>query len=247
MKKMNAVNLDKLLDDFSHIEKKISELHGENNHLTLQLEKANKLLAISQSQEELAKEKCAVLQNVIKGLQQAIENQHHLRDDNERLKNTVCMLEEKVKSCEQEYKSQIDRLMKEIESKEEEHRLEQKKTHCEMKKRLETKEEELKQLIEKKDLEISELTGQLRAQEKEKQDEIIKLQIEFDAKLTQFQNRTPKSHPDPRALPQNIYRRKLQHFQEEKNKEIEVLRNTIRDLEQRLSKGPDVRPRRWQI
>ncbi|KAL8203930.1 UNVERIFIED_CONTAM: hypothetical protein K2H54_065029 [Gekko kuhli] len=137
--------------------------------------------------------------------------------------------------------------MKKSESKEEEHRLEQKKTHCEMNKRLETKEEEHKQLMGKKDLEILELTRQLRAQEKEKQNEIIKLQIEFDAKLTQFQNRTPKLHPDPRALPQNIYRRKLQHFQEEKNKEIEVLRNTIRDLEQRLSKGQDVRPKRWQI
>ncbi|XP_015279949.1 PREDICTED: coiled-coil domain-containing protein 152 [Gekko japonicus] len=245
MKKMSVVNLNKLLDDFSHIEKKISELHGENNRLTLQLEKANKLLTIGQSHEESAKEECAALQNVIKGLQQAIENQHHLRDENERLKNTACMLEEKVKACEQEYKSQIDRLMKETESKEEEHRLEQKKTHCEMNKRLETKEEEHKQLIEKKDLEILELTRQLRVQEKEKQNEIIKLQIEFDAKLTQLQNRTPKSHPDPRALPQNIYRQKLQHFQEEKNKEIEVLRNTIRDLEQRLGKGQDVRPKRW--
>nr|XP_056705107.1 coiled-coil domain-containing protein 152 [Euleptes europaea] len=247
MKKMSVVNLDKLLDDFSHIEKKISELHGENNHLTLQLEKANKLLTISQSQEESAKEECATLQNMIKNLQQVIENQHHLRDENERLKNTACMLEEKVKTCKQEYESQIDRLVKEIESKEEEHKLEQKNTHCEMNKRLETKEEEHKQLIEKKDLEISELTRQLRDQEKEKENEIIKLQIEFDAKLTQLQNRTPKPRPDPSALPQNIYRRKLQHLQEEKNKETEVLRNTIRDLEQRLSKGQDVHPKRWQI
>lgn len=33
---------------------------------------------------------------------------------------------------------------------------------------------------------------------------------------------------------------KLQHLQEEKNKEIEVLRNTIRDLEQRLNKSQDL-------
>ncbi|XP_048360300.1 coiled-coil domain-containing protein 152 [Sphaerodactylus townsendi] len=247
VKKMSAVNLDKLLDDFSHIEKKISELHAENNLLTLQLEKANKMLTITQSQEKSAKEECAILQNMVKRLQQAIENQHNVRDENERLKNTACMLEEKVKSCKQEYESQLDRLVKELESKEEEHKFEQKNTRCEMNKRLETKEEEHKQLIEKKDLEISELTRQLRVQEKEKQNEIIKLQIEFDAKLTQLQKRTPKSRPDPSALPQNIYRRKLQHFQEEKNKEIEALRNTIRDLEQRLSKDQDVRPRKWKI
>ncbi|XP_054842636.1 coiled-coil domain-containing protein 152 [Eublepharis macularius] len=247
MKKMSVVNLDKLVDDFSHIEKKISELHGENNRLTLQLEKTNKLLTISQSQAESAKEECAILQNLIKGLQQAIENQHHLRDENERLKNAACLLEEKVNFCEQGYKSQIDRLMKEIKSKEEEHKTEQKKIHCEMNKRLETKEEEHKQLIEKKDLKILELTRQLRTQEKEKQNEIIKLQIEFDAKLTKLQNRTPQPHPDPNALAQNIYRRKFQHFQEEKNKEIEVLHNTIRDLEQQLRKVQDIRPKRWQI
>lgn len=33
---------------------------------------------------------------------------------------------------------------------------------------------------------------------------------------------------------------KLQHLQEEKNKEIEILRNTVRDLEQRLNKGQDL-------
>lgn len=43
---------------------------------------------------------------------------------------------------------------------------------------VETKEEEHKELIEKKDLEILELMKQLKAQEKEKQNEIIKLQIE---------------------------------------------------------------------
>lgn len=32
---------------------------------------------------------------------------------------------------------------------------------------------------------------------------------------------------------------KLLHLQEEKNKEIEILRNTIRDLEQRLNKGQE--------
>lgn len=37
---------------------------------------------------------------------------------------------------------------------------------------------------------------------------------------------------------------KLQHLQEEKNKEIEILRNTIRDLEQRLNKGQDLHLKR---
>ncbi|EMP42409.1 hypothetical protein UY3_00346 [Chelonia mydas] len=104
---------------------------------------------------------------------------------------------------------------------------------------VELKEEEHKEKLEKKELTILDLTRQLRTLDKEKQNEIIKLQIEFNAKLARVQNKTTKSYPDTTVLPQNIYRRKLQHLQEEKNKEIEILRNTIKDLEQRLSSGPD--------
>ncbi|XP_053151280.1 coiled-coil domain-containing protein 152 isoform X3 [Hemicordylus capensis] len=247
MKKISEVNLDKLLESFSQIEKKIAELHGENNLLSLQLDKTKRLLTISQSKEGSAQEECATLQNMIKGLQQTIENLCHLRDENERLKNTVHISEKTLKTHEQEYKNQIDRLMREIESKGKEHKLEQRKIYCDMNKKIETMEEEHKQLIEKKDLEILELTRQLRDQEKEKQNEIIKLQIEFNEKLVRIQNKAPKPYPAPTALPlhQSIYRRKLQHLQEEKNKEIEVLRNTIRDLEQKLSKGQDSRLR-WR-
>nr|XP_033790468.1 coiled-coil domain-containing protein 152 [Geotrypetes seraphini] len=100
--------------------------------------------------------------------------------------------------------------------------------------RVELKEEEHKKLMEKKDIEILELSKQLRTQEKERQSEIIKLQIEFNAKLARIQHKTAKSYPDTAGLPQNIYRMKLQHLQEEKNKEIEILRRTIRDLEQQI-------------
>lgn len=94
------------------------------------------------------------------------------------------------------------------------------------------------ELIEKKEVEISELNAKLRTQEKAKQNEIIRLQLEFDIKLARIQNKS-KSYPDSTVSPQSIYRRKLQHLQEEKDKEITVLRNTIRDLEQRISVGKD--------
>ncbi|XP_005282264.2 coiled-coil domain-containing protein 152 [Chrysemys picta bellii] len=181
----------------------------------------------------------ATLQNVIKGLRQTIENQCNLRDENERLKNNTHLLEEKLKAHEQEYKNQIDKLVTEIKNKEEEYKLELTKVHCDMSRKFELKEEEHKEKLEKKELTILDLTRQLRTLDKEKQNEIIKLQIEFNAKLARVQNKTTKSYPDTTVLPQNIYRRKLQHLQEEKNKEIEILRNTIRDLEQRLSSGPD--------
>ncbi|XP_032848824.1 coiled-coil domain-containing protein 152 isoform X2 [Tyto alba] len=78
MKKINVVNLDKLLDNFSEIEKKISEINETNNLLVLQLEKCNRLLTLSQSREESVKE-----------------------DENDRLKGIIHILEEKLKAREQ--------------------------------------------------------------------------------------------------------------------------------------------------
>ncbi|XP_026522243.1 coiled-coil domain-containing protein 152 [Notechis scutatus] len=236
MKKSSAVNLDKLLEDFSHIEMKISELHGKNHLLNLELDKTNKLLTMSQSREEMAKQDCATFQNVIKGLQQTIEDQYNLRDENEHLKNTIQILEEKLKTHEKEHENMVDKLIIEIKSKEKEHNHEQNKLHSNMNKQLESKMEEHKKLMEKKDLEILELTKQLKAQEKEKQNEIIKLQIECNTKLERLQTKTLKVQANPTGLPQNIYRKKLQHLQEEKNKEIEFLRNTIKGLEEKLDK-----------
>ncbi|NXF76048.1 CC152 protein, partial [Sclerurus mexicanus] len=240
MKKTSVVNLDKLLDDFSEIEKKISEINEANNLLIHQLEKCNRLLTLSQSKEESAKEECTTLQNVIKGLTQTIENQCNVKDENDRLKDTIHILEDKLMTCEKEYKDQIEKLMTEIKNKEEDHKLEITQLNCDIRKKLEVKEMEYREQREKKELEILELTRQLKIQNEEKQNEIIKLQIEFNAKLARAQDKTTKSFSDASVLPQSIYRRKLQHLQEEKNKEIEILRNIIRDLEQRLHKGQDL-------
>ncbi|NXR88217.1 CC152 protein, partial [Hypocryptadius cinnamomeus] len=240
MKKTSIVNLDKLLYDFSEIEKKISEINDANNLLIHQLEKCNRLLTLSQSKEESVKEECSALQNVIKGLTQTIENQCNVKDENDRLKGTIHILEDKLKTCEEEYKDQIEKLMTEIKNKEEDHKLEITQLNCDTRKKFEVKEMEYREEREKKELEILELTRQLKIQNEEKQNEIIKLQIEFNAKLARAQDKTTKSFSEASVLPQSIYRRKLQHLQEEKNKEIEILRNTIRDLEQRLNKGQDL-------
>ncbi|NWT96520.1 CC152 protein, partial [Urocynchramus pylzowi] len=240
MKKTSVVNLDKLLYDFSEIEKKILEINDANNLLIHQLEKCNRLLTLSQSKEESVKEECSALQNVIKGLTQTIENQCDVKDENDRLKGTIHILEDKLNTCEEEYKDQIEKLMTEIKNKEEDHKLEITQLNCDTRKKFEVKEMEYREEREKKELEILELTRQLKIQNEEKQNEIIKLQIEFNAKLARAQDKTTKSFSDASVLPQSIYRRKLQHLQEEKNKEIEILRNTIRDLEQRLNKGQDL-------
>ncbi|KTF80019.1 hypothetical protein cypCar_00038547 [Cyprinus carpio] len=65
-------------------------------------------------------------------------------------------------------------------------------------------------------------------------------QLKFGAKLARAQSMSTKSQPQTQASaphPQNIFKRKLQFIQEEKNKEIEVLRQRVRDLEQQSLHG----------
>ncbi|XP_047584436.1 coiled-coil domain-containing protein 152-like [Lutra lutra] len=191
-----------------------------------------------QTKEISIKEECAALHNMIKGLQQTIKSQHDLKSENEQLKRNVDLMKENLKSHDQEYKNTIAKLMSEMKIKEEGHKIEIRKLCQDMREKIESNEEKHKDLIEKKEVEISELNAKLRTQEKEKQSEIIKLQLEFDANPARLQTKS-NSYPDSTVLPQSIYRRKLQHLQEEKNKEITVLRNTIHDSEQHLSLDKD--------
>ncbi|XP_047411767.1 coiled-coil domain-containing protein 152 isoform X1 [Sciurus carolinensis] len=206
MKKTGSVNLDKLINDFSQIEKKMIETSGKNKILDIQLEKTNCLLKVMQTKEVSMKEECATLHNMIKGLQQTLEYQHNLKGENEQLKRNADLIKEKLKSHEQEYKNNIAKLVSEMKIKEEEHKIVISKLYQDMQKKVELNEEKHKELIEKKEMEISELNAKLRTQEKEKQNEIIKLQLEFDAKLARVQTKS-KSYPDATLLPQSIYRR----------------------------------------
>ncbi|KAM3937939.1 coiled-coil domain-containing protein 152 [Leptodactylus fuscus] len=234
-----SVNLDKLLEDFSQIEKKFAEVNGKNNLLEIQLEKWSRMWKISQKKQSSLEQECAALQEVIKGLQHTIELQCNMRDENANLKKKISTLEENLQHITEEYKKNIDSLMDDMRTKEENFKTQILKIQRDMEEKLFIKEEENHNLLSAKDKEISDLWTQLRTQEKEKQSEMIKQQIEFNAKLARIQSRNPKSHPDSSSLSQTIYRMKLQHLQEEKNKEIEILRNTIKDLERRLSCGSD--------
>ncbi|KAJ1210195.1 hypothetical protein NDU88_005563 [Pleurodeles waltl] len=79
MKKSSSVSLDKLIEDYSLIEQKISEIIGKNNLLEIQLEKSTRLLKLSETKETSIIEDCGKLKKVTKGLQDAIINQCNLR------------------------------------------------------------------------------------------------------------------------------------------------------------------------
>uniref|UniRef100_G1QDE4 Coiled-coil domain containing 152 n=1 Tax=Myotis lucifugus TaxID=59463 RepID=G1QDE4_MYOLU len=184
VKKISSVNLDKLINDFSQIEKKMVETSGRNNVLNMQLEKANCLLKGMQTNEASLKE-----------------------GKNEQLKRNADLMKEKLKSHEQEYKNSIAKLISEMKIKEEGHKTELRKLYQDMQKKVELNEEKNKELVEKMEMEISELKAKLKIQEKEKQTEIIKLQLEFNVKLARVQTKSTKANPNSIIPSQSLYRR----------------------------------------
>ncbi|XP_055488032.1 coiled-coil domain-containing protein 152-like [Leucoraja erinacea] len=234
MKKVtHTANLDKLVEDFVLLEQKIAEIQGNNSLLEIQLEEANRLVKLTQTKENCWKEECVLLHGVIDGLQGTIQKQYNVRDENGNLKRRIKEMEENLKLVEQEDKEHVEKLQLQVNTMEQEHQMERAEIHQKLTRQFETKEAELKGIIDKKETEIQLLNRQLCSQEREKQSEIIKLQMEFNSKLVKIQSTSMKSpHHDLSVLPHNIFKRKLQHLQEEKNREIAGLRRTIRELEQ---------------
>uniref|UniRef100_A0A6Q2YJ10 Coiled-coil domain containing 152 n=1 Tax=Esox lucius TaxID=8010 RepID=A0A6Q2YJ10_ESOLU len=124
---------------------------------------------------------------------------------------------------------------RELESVRQQCRREVEGAHRETQDKLVAKDAQIKLALERKVLDLEEMERRMRDQVKEKQSEILKLQMEFGAKLARVQSSTQRSQQQVQGLgllPQNIFKRKLQFFQEEKNREVETLRQRIKELEQ---------------
>ncbi|XP_070298397.1 coiled-coil domain-containing protein 152 [Salvelinus sp. IW2-2015] len=262
MKKFTVVNLDKFIDDFTHLEQKITELKGKNNILEIKLEETNRVLKFSQTKEKCLIEERDGMLGTVKGLQQTLLQQCDLRVENEKLKRTVSDLKRQSDRTVEEREAEIQRLMaemravgerhqKELESLREQCRRGVEGSHRETQSKLEAKDAELKEALERKESDMTEMRRRMRDQERERQSEILKLQMEFGAKLARVQSTTQRIQQQPQGsglLPQNIFKRKFQFLQEEKNREVEALRQRIKELEKQHASGfSDSRLKRKKI
>ncbi|XP_026797200.3 coiled-coil domain-containing protein 152 [Pangasianodon hypophthalmus] len=233
--KKTVVDLDKLLQDFSLLEQKITELRGKNNILEIKLDEASRLLKLSQSKEKhLIEEKDGLLGS-IKCLQHNLEQQCNLRGENEKLKNVILELKKQNEEQVEERKACVQRLQCEMKALQEQHQREMEDCAADTKRKLESKDVEIKEALDREERAKEAMRRKMKDQEKEKQSEVLKLQMEFSAKLARAQSMSVKSQLQPQAsgiIPQHIFKRKLLFLQEEKNKEIETLRQRVKELEQ---------------
>ncbi|XP_076614827.1 coiled-coil domain-containing protein 152 [Chaetodon auriga] len=262
----NCVNLDTFMDTFIQLEQKITEVNGKNHMLEIMLEDANRLKKFYLTKEKiLIEERDSLLVSVNK-LQQTLQEQCNLRVENERLKNDMADLKQQSERTAEDGEAVVQQLVSEMRAKAERHkreletvrlqcRREVEDTHRQGLNKLEAKDTEVKKLLEEKDLELEEMKKRLKDQERERQSELLKLQMEFGAKLARVQSTAQWSQQQQQRqhssslIPQSVFKRKLQFFQEEKNKELVALRQRIKELEenQRACGLNDSRQRKRRI
>ncbi|XP_076139528.1 coiled-coil domain-containing protein 152 [Alosa pseudoharengus] len=234
MKTSTPVDLDKLVKDFSQLEQKITDLRSKSSILEMKLEETNRFLKFSQSKEKHLTEDRNGLLGTIQGLQQTLQQQCNLRVENERFKKSLLDMKKDNEKMIEDFHAQIEGLQAEIAVLQEDHQRELEEAQQDTQRLLVEKERAIKEVIEKKECEEEELRRKIRDQDKEKQSEIIKLQMEFSAKLARAQSTAvkPQQTQASSLASQNIFKRKLQFMQEEKNREIEALRQKVKELEQ---------------
>ncbi|XP_020788932.2 coiled-coil domain-containing protein 152 [Boleophthalmus pectinirostris] len=245
MVKINCVNLDVCLEKFSSLEETISQVQIANSTFKLELEESGRELKHSESKEKALLLERDCLMGTVKELQQSLEAQCHIRVENERLQNELEEMKKEDAKKAQEAEAEVQRLLAEMRAKEEHHqraleavrsqgRRDVAEAQAQAALNLEAKDAEVERTLQQKEQEMEELRSRLKEQEKERTSDLLKLQMEFGTKLARVQSSAQMNQQQQHGpnVPQNIFKRKLQFLQEEKNKEVAALRQRIRELEE---------------
>ncbi|XP_022600159.1 coiled-coil domain-containing protein 152 [Seriola dumerili] len=242
MTKLNCVNLDKFMEEFAELEQKITAVNGKNNLLEIMLEDANRLIKFYLTKEKSLIEERDSLLITVSRLQQTLQEQCNLRVENERLKNNMAHMKRQNERSAEDGEAEVQRLVGEMKTEEDRHKRELEAVRQQCRREVELAHRKAKKLLEEKDMDLEEMKKRLKDQERERQSELLKLQMEFGAKLARVQSTAQWSQQQQQQqqqqqhgsnlLPQSVFKRKLQFFQEEKNKEIVALRQRIKELEE---------------
>nr|XP_057920652.1 coiled-coil domain-containing protein 152 isoform X3 [Doryrhamphus excisus]XP_057920653.1 coiled-coil domain-containing protein 152 isoform X3 [Doryrhamphus excisus]XP_057920655.1 coiled-coil domain-containing protein 152 isoform X3 [Doryrhamphus excisus] len=247
MSKINRVNLDKFVKEFAVVEQNMTELNGRNNLLKTKLDEANKVVKFYENKEKSLTEERDTLLVTVNSLQQTLQQQCSLRVENDSLKKNTADLRKQLERTAEDGEAEIQRLHSEMKAQRQSHKRELESVmercrkqvedaHMEAVNRLEAKEAEVKTLLEQKDLDLEVMKKTLKDQERKQQSELLKLQMEFGAKLGRIQNtaqcnQQQQQKHDLDNTAHNFFKRKLHFIQEEKSKQIEALRQRIKELE----------------
>ncbi|CAB3988688.1 Hypothetical predicted protein [Paramuricea clavata] len=239
------IDLGEFVNDFLSWQKTIKNLAKENSYVKLQYAIIQKQLQKSQIAEKTANEKCVQLREMVNKLQTTLDIRNNLQDENVKLKKQIAEAKEIATNLEQasnpplslikSHKCQMNEAIKNLEASQQAHAVEVRR--LQENNQLQNKREValLEKGIQEKNGEIRKLCQKLSDMERDKHTEIVKLRLEYDAKLLKAQKSNSKQQSGSMATVNNeIFRKKLQYAKVQAEKEVGVLKNKIMELERKL-------------
>ncbi|XP_071952852.1 uncharacterized protein [Antedon mediterranea] len=231
------VNLDELVQDIHNWQKQIDELWETNQRYELDIKSMRRQCETCETKEKNAIKDASEMHTLVDKLQDILTTRCHievqnrtLKDQIEDLKNTIARQNKENKENEDKWKKErqdmIDKHTEEVASVIQDGQIEMQKEVCILERKLDEKTQSVKSLQK-----------QMADAEKAKHTEIVKLKLEYDAKMSKLQKQATKSQQvGNRNASSNsdIFRQKLKFAKEASEKEICTLKRTISDLERKL-------------
>ena len=243
-------DIDEAIKFVNSWDENTDKLLEENQNYKRHIFCLTKKCELNKNSEFQARQEIDRLHKIVTTLQGTLESQLKIVAENEELKNGIIKMKEEVnelrvecKQKEAEKKNQLEAL----------HDFSRKE--CEtLKMEYEEKTNGLRALMqnitnekEKKIEEVKELKSLFM---KEKQNEIMKVRLEYEAKLQKLQQKQMSMEPQQiqssssSMVRNDILRRKLQHVQAEAQREIDELKKKIRELEKALEEKASQKKRK---
>lgn len=231
-------DLDQLRNDFLAWQRATSCVSSQNAGLKSQLATVERQLLASQTAERAANETASQLREQVSKLQLILLKRCDMEEENRKLKEQIMNLKEEAARLEQDHRQQINDALESLELAKASHAEEITILKDEAMKEMKREASRLEKIVAEQKAEIRQLRKEHEDSRKEHYAQLVKVRLEYDAKLLKMQRQTTKPMPNQSSsVGHEIFRKKLQAAKAESDREVASLKRTISELEKRLTGG----------
>lgn len=238
----NRTDIDCCIKYVQEWDDNTEKLIKENEDLKRQVFLLVKRGELSKNSEFRAKQESDQLHKIVETLQNTVDSQLKILDDNEKKKHEIFKLKEEVNAWEKKYQQQENEMKAQMEALTELNKRELQLLKGDFEERFSRLRINMQSSLDEKEKTIQELKTKISALMTEKQNEVMKTRLEYEAKLQKVHSKQV-SVVEPQVQSANsstirndILRRKLQHVQAEAQQEIDTLKKRVCELEKALEK-----------
>ena len=239
---VKQIDLDQLRHDFLAWQQATSRVSSQNVGLKSQLAIVERQMLASQTAERAANETASQLREQVQKLQHILLRQCDMEEENRQLKDQIASLKQSAAELEQQHRQQMSEALESLEVAQASHLEEITVLRDESAQELKREVGHLEKTVAEQKAEVRQLRKEHDDCEKDHHTQLVKMRLEYDAKLLKMQKQTAKPAPNQQSpVGHEIFRKKLQAAKADSDREIMSLKRTVADLEKKLAGGQQKR------